>query len=219
MENEDQISELAQDYESLKSKLKKSQRKLNLIKIAFVIVIILLLLSCIGYSGLSVIYREKFKESQAIETQFDALKARIKSLEDEIEESRFYFYYRYNRKQRYGVDDLESYLDRWQWVEGTYEQGKFDCSEMSAKTERELENEGYHTIMVVGNSPFNQTGRHVWLLVETSEGKYMPVEATRHALVKWDNPYFDLYFEYDHEFETIFDALEYDYDDFNWWES
>ena len=208
MENKDQISEsvqgykrLVQDYKLLNDKLNKSQRKL---RISAAVIIFLIL--CLASSGSST-------------AQVDTLKAKVKSLEDEIEESRFYFYYDSIAEQRYGVDDLESYLDRWQWTEGSYVSGQFDCSEMSAYIERNLENEGYHTIIVVGNLPSNQTIRHAWLLVEVVEGKYMPVEATWYALVKWDSPYFDSYFEYDHEFETIFDALEYDYDGFDWWES
>ena len=135
------------------------------------------------------------------------------------EKSKFEFYYASRCKQRYGVDDLEEYLDRWQWTEGAYTKGVFDCSEMSAYIEWRLENEGYHTKIVVGQSPSNRNVKHAWLLVETSLGRYMPVEATRFDLIKWDNPYFDLYFEYDHSFETISDALDYDYDGFDWWES
>lgn len=214
MQNEDQVSELAQAYEMLKDKLKRSQRKLRIIKVISVAVIILLLIlwfSSLSYIGSSV------QERYSMKDQVDTLKIKIELLEGEIEESRFYFYYRTLRRQRFGIDDLESYLDRWHWIEGSYVENKFDCSEMSAYIERNLENEGYRTWIVIGNCPFNQTARHAWLLVETSSGKSMPVEATQYALVKRDNPYFDLYFEYDHWFETILDALEFDSDEFNWW--
>ena len=136
------------------------------------------------------------------------------------EEGGFRFYY-VKPKQRYGVDDLEEYLSRWQWEHGTYVAHKFDCSEMSAYIERTLENEGYHTIIVSGEAPFGG-GRHAWLLVETHEGKYMPVEAAREGVpwqvVLWNDPYFDNYYEYDYRFETIEDALRYNYEGFNWWE-
>ena len=136
------------------------------------------------------------------------------------EKGKLYFYY-VKPKQRYGVDDLEEYLNRWQWSEGTYVAGKFDCSEMSAYIERRLENEGYHTIIVSGEAP-RDGGKHSWLLVETSKEKYMPVEAAREGVpwqvVDWSNPYFDNYFVYDREFETIQDALKYQPDQFNWWE-
>lgn len=136
-----------------------------------------------------------------------------------LEKDEFEFYYAARCEQRYGVDDLEAYLDRWQWSEGAYVMNKFDCSEMSAYIEWRLESEGYHTLIVVGQCPSEPETRHAWLLAETSSDKYMPVEATQFALVKWDNLYFHQYFEYDHSFETIADALEYDYDGFNWWES
>lgn len=134
------------------------------------------------------------------------------------ETSKFTFYYAALSEQRYGVDDVEAYLNQWQWVEGTYMQGIFDCSEMSAYLEWKLENEGFHTVMVVGPTPSNPETFHAWLLVETSDGTYMPIEATQFTLVNRRSPYFDSYFEYDYRFETIYDALEYNYQDFNWWE-
>jgi hypothetical protein len=90
---------------------------------------------------------------------------------------------------------------------------------MSAYIEWRLENEGYHTYIAVGTTPWNPQGRHAWLLVETSVGKYMPVEATEYDIVKWDDPYFDNYFVYDRLFENIQDALNYNYDEFDWWAS
>ena len=87
---------------------------------------------------------------------------------------------------------------------------------MSAYLEMRLENEGYHTIIVAGESPFSD-GRHAWLLVETNEERYMPVEATEWKIIYWQDPCFDNYFEYDHEFETIQDALDYNYEEYNWW--
>ena len=133
-----------------------------------------------------------------------------------FEEGEFYSYY-VKPQQRYGVDDLEEYLCRWQWAEGAYVANKFDCSEMSAYLEQKLENEGYHAIIVVGNTPGGD-GRHSWLLVETSVGKHMPVEATTFSIVYWQDSSFDNYFVYDYQFETIQDALEYQPDEFNWWE-
>jgi len=89
---------------------------------------------------------------------------------------------------------------------------------MSAFAERSLENEGWHTRICVGDSPFG-TGRHCWLLVETSAGKYMPVESTDHEVVLWSSPYFHNYFEYDRSLETIQEALAYSETEFDWWDS
>lgn len=127
---------------------------------------------------------------------------------------RFDFYY-VKPNQRYGVDELDNYLKSWKWAL-PYQEDSFDCSEMSACLERDLENEGFHTVIVTGNSPFS-SGKHAWLLVETSVGKYMPVEATNRQVVYWESPYFDNYFKHDHRFETIQEALAYNPTDFDWW--
>jgi len=46
----------------------------------------------------------------------------------------------------------------------------------------------------------------------------MPVEATILEVVWWDDPYYNIYWEYDYEFETILDALTYSETEFDWWE-
>ena len=132
----------------------------------------------------------------------------------EYEDIQFYFYY-VEPEQKFGVYELDDELYGWEWYI-PYEEGVFDCSEMSAYLEWYLENEGWNTIIVVGDSPFGP-GFHAWLLVETSEGKYMPVESTTAEIVWWDDPYFDNYWIYDYTFETIQDALDYYETEFDWW--
>jgi len=132
------------------------------------------------------------------------------------ESGRFDFYY-IKPEQKYGVYDLSGWLNKWEWIR-PYQEGVFDCSEMSAYLERKLENEGWHTKIIVGDSPFG-SGQHAWLLVETSNGKYMPVESTNMAVVLWDSPHFDNYFKYDRSFEAIQDALKYSETGFDWWKS
>jgi len=158
-------------------------------------------------------------ELQSYQEELQSCQGELQLSYIEIEEARFDFYYATLAKQRYGVDDLEDYLSRWQWIEGTYVENEFDCSEMSAYLEWRLENEGYHTIIVIGDTPWGGGGRHSWLLVETSLGKYMPLEATTYSVVYWDDLNFDNYFEYDHEFETIQEALEYSPTGYDWWKS
>ena len=140
----------------------------------------------------------------------------ISNLEYEVERVKFQFYYASLTKQRYGVSDLEEYLNRWQWSEGTYVSDEFDCSEMSAYLEWKLENEGYTTLIVTGDSPFG-LGKHAWLLVQTSVEGYMPVEPTTYSIVYWWDTYFDNYFVYDYEFENIQEALDYSPNEFDWW--
>ncbi len=151
-----------------------------------------------------------------LEWEISGLEWEISNLRQTGEENRFEFYYASLARQRFGVNDLDEYLDRWEWIEGSYVMGVFDCSEMSAYIEWRLENEGYHTYIVCGESPWGG-GYHAWLLVETDEGAYMPVEATEYEVVWWSNPYFDNYFEYDFLFETIYDALDHSYSEFDWW--
>jgi len=155
-------------------------------------------------------------EKNQLEGEVTSLESQLEYLQWIAEENSFDFYYASLAKQRFGVDDLAEYLDRWQWIDGTYVEGVFDCSEMSGYIEWKLENEGYNTIIVAGTSPWGG-GYHAWILVETSEGQYMPVEATEYDIVYWSDPYFDNYFIYDHQFETIQDALEYSYEEFDWW--
>jgi hypothetical protein len=132
---------------------------------------------------------------------------------------KFQFYYAAKCKQRFGVDDLASYLNRWKWTEGAYLRDEFDCSEMSAYLEWRLEDEGYHTIIALGNCPWQPAIKHVWLLVEVDKGKFIPVEATQYQIIYPANPYINRYYEYDHSFETIYDALQHNYYEFDWWES
>ena len=139
------------------------------------------------------------------------------ALAADVEAAKFTFYYASRAKQRYGVEDLAEYINRWRWIDETYVANRFDCSEMSAYLEWKVENEGYNTVIVAGDNPTGD-GKHAWLLVETSEGKYMPVEATTYSIVYWSNRYFDNYFIYDYEFETIYEALDYSPSEFNWWE-
>lgn len=133
----------------------------------------------------------------------------------EYEEARFDFYYVLPEEQKFGVYNLRDELYDLAWLD-PYQEGVFDCSEMSAYIEWDLENKGWNVLIVVGDSPFG-SGRHAWLLVETSVGKYMPVEPTTIEVVWWSDLYFDNYWVYDRTFENILDALDYSETEFDWW--
>ncbi len=134
---------------------------------------------------------------------------------EEYEVASFDFYY-IKPEQQYGVYALEDELSTLIWIHD-YEENVFDCSEMSAYMEWHLENQGWNSIIVVGDSPFS-SGRHAWLLVETSEDAYMPVESTTIEIVWWGDPNFDNYFVYETEFETILEAIDYLETDYDWWQ-
>ena len=147
--------------------------------------------------------------------EYDIYVADHQHTNSEYELAQFDFYYVKPKEQKFGVYDLEDELVGIEWLY-PYQEGVFDCSEMSGYLERYLENKGWRAKIVVGDSPFS-SGRHAWLLVETSQGKYMPVESTNIEIVWWDDPNFDNYWEYDRSFETIQDALAYNENEFDWW--
>ena len=160
-------------------------------------------------------------ENSQLESEIDSLNSEYNNYvanyhytDEEYDEARFSFYY-VKPEQKFGVYDLSDELSGLEWFR-SYQEGVFDCSEMSAYLERYLENEGWHAKIVVGDSPYG-SGRHSWLLVETSQGKYMPVESTNIEVVWWSDPNFDNYWIYDHKFETIQDALSYSQTEFDWW--
>jgi hypothetical protein len=135
-----------------------------------------------------------------------------KGYDEGRESGRFDFYY-VKPEQKFGVYDLSDFLAGQKWTK-PYQEDVFDCSEMSAELEWILENEGWHTIIVI-----SVLYGHAWLLVETSEGQYTPVEPTSISVVWWDNPNVDHYFVYDQSFETIQEALAYNETEFDWWHS
>lgn len=156
-------------------------------------------------------------EYDTLQSEYDSYVADHQYTNLEYDEAFFSFYYVKPDEQKFGVYDLEDELYGLEWLH-SYQAGVFDCSEMSAYLEWHLENEGWNAVLVIGDTPFD-SGYHAWLLVETSEGQYMPVESTTIEIVWWDNPYFDNYFTYDYEFETIHEAIAYYESEFDWWES
>ena len=160
---------------------------------------------------------EQRAEIQERAAEIELKDSQIASLEAEVERTKFEFYYASLSKQRYGSSDLIDYLAQWKWIERVYTEDEFDCSEMSAYLEWRLENEGYNTLIVAGDSP-SSAGKHAWLLVQIGEGgEYMPVEATVYHVVYWWDPYYDEYFVYDYAFENIQEAIAHSPDEYDWW--
>lgn len=144
-------------------------------------------------------------------------KNQVSSLTKTAEDNKFYFYY-VKPKQQFGIYNLDSFVRGRSWLK-PYQEGVFDCSEMSATIEWELENAGFHTKIAVGETPGKPGTHHAWLLVETEVGKYTPVETTGLFAVWPGSSYFNDYFKYDRIFETIQEALAYSPTEFDWWES
>jgi len=74
--------------------------------------------------------------------------------------------------------DLCRFLDSFTLPHG-YEEETFDCSESAAMLEWALETAGFHAYIAVGLCPWDpKLGNHAWVLVDTDEGKRLPIEAT-----------------------------------------
>ena len=158
---------------------------------------------------------QAYTDIATLQSQMKAQERRMDVALSALDEVRFQFYY-VRPEQKYGVNDLQEYLQNRIWKE-SYTAGEFDCSKMSSALEWGLENEGYHTFIVIGDSP-DGTGRHAWLLVETVKGKYTPVEATQMSVIDKSSPYYDNYFKYEQYFETIQEAVAYNPKEYSWWD-
>lgn len=122
----------------------------------------------------------------------------------------WYFYYVKPEDQNFGIDGLEVTLSTFN-RSLRYSTMEFDLREMSGYLERYLENQGWNTSIAVGSS-------RAWLLVETDEGSYTPVEAKTLEIIYDDNEHYADYFNYDHLFKNIYSANDFGTSHFNWWE-
>lgn len=110
--------------------------------------------------------------------------------------------------QQYDINILQEYLQQREWKRN-YEPDVFDCTEMSAFLERVLENEGFHTYIIVGQ--YNNDW-HAWLKVEIAPQEYVVVEATTLTVI--DNTY---KYRETSQYETIYDVLEIEQSSVDWW--
>ena len=191
------LVEAASSIEALESSLEEKTAALNNAKIQLV-----------------------YKEAQIknINRRYKELDTMYDELKITAQLDKFLFYYTPLTEKITRVQDLEEYLSRYEWKEDTVKIDIFDCSEMSAVLERMLENEGFHTFIVSGKSPYGSGEGHSWLIVEISPGEYIPVEAVNFSIIPWDNPYINEYHSYDRKFETIHEALDYSQENYDWWE-
>ena len=119
------------------------------------------------------------------------------------------------------VDIIELWVDIFRectnWHE-LYTLGVYDCSEMSALFECVMEQAGYPSC-IAGSSKYH----HAWALVKTEERDegYLPIECTG-MFIPWEGSSlgsWDVYFDYEDLFETIYEAEEYCPGDYDWWNS
>ena len=123
----------------------------------------------------------------------------------------WFFYYVKPEDQSFGLDGLEVTLSTFN-RSLRYSTIEFDPREMSGYLERYLENQGWNTSIATSSY-------RPWLLVETDEGNFTPVEAKTLEIIYDDNEFYDDYFDYDHLFKNIYSANDFAPDNFNWWVS
>lgn len=114
--------------------------------------------------------------------------------------------------QQYGIDVLREYFQGKYWKRA-YEVDVFDCTEMSALLECALENEGFHTYIIVGKY---EDGWHAWVKVETAFWRYAIVESTTLTVIGLSDAEYNKYWGI-YQYETIYDALEVNQSAFDWW--
>ena len=110
------------------------------------------------------------------------------------------------------LQDLQTFLDNFSY-QREFCAGIFDCSEASALLERELENNGFETVIVLGN-------KHAWVLVKdilVSERKRQDVVVESVLLIT--NPYSGVYVSYQKHLNDIYETVNtpMGYYEFNWW--
>ncbi len=74
--------------------------------------------------------------------------------------------------------DLKYYLNNTFVMPTGYELNVFDCSEQAAYMERELENAGFMTEILVGDSPTGGDLKHAWIMVYTIDNYRTAIEPT-----------------------------------------
>lgn len=168
----------------------------------------IMLLTFLAISFPFIFYQKGYSDSYS--------KRKLESLQQ------FYYIPTKRPSTRSSLYELTFFLENREWV-AEYEGGVFDCSEMSAFMERELENDGWLTRIVTGDNPAGKNEKHAWLLVAVViNGTWLeiPIETTSHArIITPESPYYLNYFEYSYAFQNICEALAFDYEEFNWWEN
>lgn len=120
-------------------------------------------------------------------------------------------YYPNKPMQQYGFSELRLLLSIKEWPVSFYRFAEFDCTEMSAFLERELELNGWNTDLVIGRI---HDVAHGWLLVEVYPNWWMPVEPTIPGI-----PLNDLkpYYSYEMRYKNIYEAHARAPTQFDWW--
>ena len=101
-------------------------------------------------------------------------------------------FYNFGDPEYRSYKHLTTFLDSYEWPEGAYKLGVWDCSEMSTYIFQKLQREGFQCYIAVGKAPWDlhSSGLHAWVLVNTSDAGIIPVECTAFSLAE-EGDYFD----------------------------
>ena len=133
---------------------------------------------------------------KALETRVDALETWIMSMGKDVAE-------------------LEHTIGNFTWMRAP-ENNVFDCSEMSAYLWQYLTNRGWKCAIVLG---YYHVRYHAWLLVNTVDEFITPVEATKLRAIRINDTEYEGYLQFKKFFPTLQDALDWDHQDFDYWNS
>lgn len=157
------------------------------------------------------------------------------SLSDDTKKVPNNYYYKDSKDG--SSDDLINYLNDTFDMPVNYKLHVFDCSEEAAFMERELENAGFDSYIVLGDSPSGGNAKHAWVIVYTSDDYRVAIEPTallggmdgetqkmfasfsgkgRGIVYKNENSnYYDIY---DYMVADIYEAIEIvNFEEFDWW--
>jgi hypothetical protein len=180
-----------------------------------------------------------YKEMDSLYVLTNKQQERIKQLENSLADdtikvpANYYF----NTAKDGTLSDLVKFLNEEFTMPVEYKMHIFDCSEKAAFMERELENAGFDSVIVLGNSPNGNDVKHAWLFVFTSDNYKVAIEPTvllggmdgetqrmfanlngsgRGMIYCNDNPaYYD---DYDYIVSDIYEAIDkVNFEEFDWW--
>jgi len=118
--------------------------------------------------------------------------------------------------------ELRYYMNYTAELPRSYQEGVFDCSEISAYLEWALENVGFDAYVVAGPTPWEDSGYHAWIIVYTVEYT-VAIEATSLEIVYSNDPFCDNYYDgYDDIYRNIYEiAKQYrgNMQEWDWWYS
>ena len=109
--------------------------------------------------------------------------------------------------------EFTAWFESTEWVD-SYEANGWDCSQMSAFMEWQLENEGFDAVIACDET-------HAWVLTDINgDGQYIALECTGRYVVWIDSLYpdTDYYNPSEGYCEDIYELVQkYGLDDWNWW--